>query len=229
MLGVVMDPRHDVGPAEALRILERRVGDELAGFEIDQPEHDGGGAEVDREAVDRTGRAGDSSPVIASTMRSPSRTTADRAPRLAAGRKVERVPLDAHLAAAHRVALDLAGRRRDAALARQPERPASRCRSTSVGGVSRSIPSRDLDDALLALALGDAGRGDADAGLLGGIEERHAAGDVDACPLMVSVTASASLRAYQSASASSSASTASRDVCAGAARSCSSLHCHWAR
>ena len=37
MLRVVVDARHHVGAAEPLRVLERRVGDELAGFQVDEP------------------------------------------------------------------------------------------------------------------------------------------------------------------------------------------------
>jgi hypothetical protein len=59
MTGVVVDPGHDVRAAEALRVLERGVRDLLAGLEIDQPHDDGRGPEIDREAVNRTGRAGD--------------------------------------------------------------------------------------------------------------------------------------------------------------------------
>ena len=57
MLGVVVDARHDVGAAEALRVLERGVGDQFAGLEVDQAQDDGGGAEVHGEAVDGTGGA----------------------------------------------------------------------------------------------------------------------------------------------------------------------------
>ena len=59
MLAVVADARHHVGAAEALRILERGVGDLLAGLQIEQPEHDRGGAQVHRDAVDRAGAARD--------------------------------------------------------------------------------------------------------------------------------------------------------------------------
>ena len=45
MFGVVVDSGHDVRAAEPLRILERRVCDELAGLEIDQTDDDGRGAE----------------------------------------------------------------------------------------------------------------------------------------------------------------------------------------
>ena len=57
MLGVVRDARHHLGAAEALRILKRSVRDQLAGFEIEQPQDDGRGAEVHRDAMDRPGRA----------------------------------------------------------------------------------------------------------------------------------------------------------------------------
>ena len=53
MLAVVVDARHDLGAAEALRVLERRVGDELARLEIEQPEDDRRGAEIHREPVER--------------------------------------------------------------------------------------------------------------------------------------------------------------------------------
>jgi hypothetical protein len=59
VLGIVLDPRHHVGAAEALRVLERRVGDQCAGLEIVETQHHRGGAEVHRQAVDRPGRARD--------------------------------------------------------------------------------------------------------------------------------------------------------------------------
>ena len=53
VFAVVADARHHVGAAEALRILERGVGDLLAGFQVEQAQHDRGGAQVHRDAVDR--------------------------------------------------------------------------------------------------------------------------------------------------------------------------------
>ena len=173
MLGVVMDPRHDVRAAEALRILERRVGDLLAGLEIDQPDDDGCGAEVDRETVNRAGRAGD---VLAGRRVDDAIAVAHdggiERRRLVGGRKIERLSLDAHLSAPHRVALDLAAVGGDAALARQTK-PVPGVEMPFMLGRRRQQlhPVRDLDDAFLALALGDAGSRHADAGLLGGCEE----------------------------------------------------------
>ena len=63
MLGVVVDARHHVRAAEALRVLERGVGDQLAGLEIEQPEDDGRRAEVHREAVNRASSTRDFDPV----------------------------------------------------------------------------------------------------------------------------------------------------------------------
>ena len=59
MLRVVVDARHHVRAAEALRVFERRVGDQFAGFEVDQAQDDGRRAEVHRDAVDRPGGARD--------------------------------------------------------------------------------------------------------------------------------------------------------------------------
>ena len=57
MLGVVGDARHDLRPAEALRILKRSVRNQLAGFEIDKPQHNRRGAKVHRDAENRPGGA----------------------------------------------------------------------------------------------------------------------------------------------------------------------------
>ena len=57
VIGVVRNARHHLGPAEALRIFKRSVRNQLAGFEIHQPKHDRGGAQVHRNAVNRPGRA----------------------------------------------------------------------------------------------------------------------------------------------------------------------------
>ena len=108
MVGVVLDARHHVGPAEALRVFERRVGDELAGFEVDQAQDDGRRAQVHRDAVDRPGRAVDFDAVEQDAI-AVARDGGIELHLLAAGGQAERVPLDAHLAAAHRVAFDFAG------------------------------------------------------------------------------------------------------------------------
>ena len=59
MVRVVMDARHHVGTAESLRIFERGVGDQFAGFEIDQAQDDRGRAQVHGDAVNRPAAIGD--------------------------------------------------------------------------------------------------------------------------------------------------------------------------
>jgi hypothetical protein len=176
MHAVVMDPGHDVRTAEALRILERRVRNLLTGFEIDQSDHDGGGPEVDREAVDRPGRTGDFfagrrvDDAIAVTY---NRGIERGGP--VGGRKMERPSLDAHLAPAHRVALHLAGLGGDATLTRQTKSGPGVEMLFKFGWRRQQLhPLRDLDDAFLAFAQGDARCRYADAGLVGGGEKRHA-------------------------------------------------------
>ena len=57
MLGVVGDARHDFGAAESLRIFERGVGDEFAGFQIDKPQDNRCRAEVHGDAEQGAGGA----------------------------------------------------------------------------------------------------------------------------------------------------------------------------
>ena len=57
MLSIVGDARHDFRAAEALRILKRSVGDQFAGFKIDEAQDDRGGAQVHGDAVDGAGGA----------------------------------------------------------------------------------------------------------------------------------------------------------------------------
>ena len=175
MLGVVVDPRHHVRAAEALRVLERGVGDQLAGLEIEQAEHDGRRAEVHRQAVDRAGRPR-RFPRRRCRMRSPSRVTAGSSARPACrAAQVERMPLESRmLAAPHRVAARRRRRRRRSRAWHDSRKcAASRCCSSGVGGDSSSMPLGDLDEALLALALLHAGRRHAHAEPLGVLEERE--------------------------------------------------------
>ena len=134
--------------------------------------------------------------------------------RLVRDRQVQRVPLDAHLAAPHRVALDLAAFRNDAALARQAKTAAAQIEMPFALRRRREQlhPARDLDDAFLAFALVDAGGRHADAGLFGGGEERHAHRIASIrCPLTVSVAGMDVVRLTSRRRASSSSLTASRD------------------
>ncbi len=192
MSGVVVDPRHDVRAAKALRVLERRIGDELAGFEIDQPDDDRGRPEIDREAMDRTGRSGrSSSPLIPSTMRSPSRTTAGSSAVVWwRGRKMQRASLDAHLAPPHRVALDLSVVGRDPTLAREAEAAAgtSRCLSHSVGGDSSSSPSVTSTTHSLHLPCVTHDVGTRTPARSAALKSDMPAGASMRCPLTVSVT-----------------------------------------
>src|ERR1041385_5043859 len=48
---VVMNPRHDIGTAEPLRIFKRSVGNDFTGFQIQKPDHNRGGAQVHRESM----------------------------------------------------------------------------------------------------------------------------------------------------------------------------------
>ena len=173
MLGVVVDPGHDVRAPEALRVLERGVRDLLAGLEINEPDDDGCGPQIDRQPVNRTGRAGDV--FAARRIDDAIAVTHDRGIErrlLVRRRKVERLPLDAHLSAPHRVALDLPGVGGDAALARQAKSRPGVEMPLELGRRRQQFhPARDFDDAFLALALGDARRRHADAGLPGGCEE----------------------------------------------------------
>ena len=52
---VVLDPRHHVRAAEALRIFKRGISDDFAGFEIQQAHDDRRGTKIDREAMQRAG------------------------------------------------------------------------------------------------------------------------------------------------------------------------------
>ena len=57
MMCVVMNARHNIGAAEALWVFERSVGHQLAGFQVQQPQHDGGRPQVHCDAKQRTGAA----------------------------------------------------------------------------------------------------------------------------------------------------------------------------
>ena len=57
MLAIVADAGHHVGAAEALRILERRIGDQLSGFKIEEPQDNSRGTEVHGDTVNRAVRA----------------------------------------------------------------------------------------------------------------------------------------------------------------------------
>jgi hypothetical protein len=229
MPGVVMDPRHDVGAAEALRVFERRVGDLLAGLEVDQADDHGRGTEIDREAVNRPARAGD---FFAGARLDDAIAVTDdggiecRLP--VRGRQVERLPFDAHLPAAHRVAFDLPGVGRDPALAGQPEAGARvEVRLARRRRREQLHAARDLDHAFLALALGDTGRRDAGAGVGGRGEERDARRHLDA--MAVDGERGHAGRRYQSAAASSSRLTACATSSAEPTRSCGSLQRQCAR
>jgi hypothetical protein len=93
--------------------------------------------------------------------------------------QIERVPLDPHLAAPHRVALDVRVFECDHALARQSKF------TVQMAFVRRFRRERvhssgDLDDALFAFALSDTRRRHTDTNAGRGIEYRHPDGYVDA-------------------------------------------------
>ena len=110
MLRVVVDSRHHLGTAEPLRVLERRVGNELAGLEIEQAQHDGGRAEIHGDPVERTWPAINFLTVEEHAV-ALSRHGGGEMGRAAGAGQTERLPLDAHAAAAHGVADDARGRR----------------------------------------------------------------------------------------------------------------------
>jgi hypothetical protein len=129
MIGVVADASHDLGSAEALRVLERGVGNLLAGFQIEEAEHDRRRAEVHREAVDRRRRSGDLLAVeqdaIAVACNSGIERCALVSLRLRAvryGGQAEPRLLNPHLPSAHRVATHDAVIGGEGRLAREPER-----------------------------------------------------------------------------------------------------------
>ena len=156
MSGVVVDARHHVRAAEALRILERRVGDELAGLEVEEPQDDRRRAEIHRDAVNRTAGAIDLLAVIESTMRSPSRVTAGSSVVVpSAGGQVQGRALDAHLAAAHRVARDLALRRpsREHWHERRKRLPLKRRGASRTRSAPRAAPCRSVTSTMHSLHL----------------------------------------------------------------------------
>ena len=184
MVGVVVDARHHVGAAEALRVFERRVGDELAGLEVDQAQDDGRRAEVHRDAVDRAGRAVDLDAVEEDAVAVARDARVERHLLPLVG-QAQGVALDAHLAAAHRVAFHLAVVGGDEALAGQAEVVLEVL--LGVGGRREQVHALgDFDDALLALAVLAARGRHLDAEPLGAVEERprRAAASV-VWPLMV--------------------------------------------
>ena len=141
MMRVVMNARHHIGAAEALRVFERSVGDQLAGLEVEQPQHDRGRAQVHGDAMERA-VDGDRSPSPSIRMRSPSRVTAGSSSTVRwlsgsskAWRSMRMCP------ASHRVAADLAVVRQERACGRRggsgpSDAPRARCAADS-----SSIPS----------------------------------------------------------------------------------------
>jgi hypothetical protein len=147
---VVLDARHHVRAPEPLWILERRVGDLVARLEVEQAHDHGRRAEIH-------GDARGSAPPIARPRRHQSecdRRPGDGRVKPPAGRHgigAERVPLDAHLSAAHGVTSHGTAPARSAAW-HDRRNGAFRCRSAaSAATATRSLG--DFDDALLALAV----------------------------------------------------------------------------
>jgi len=168
VLRVVVDARHHVRTTESLRILERRVGNLLARLEVEEAQHDGRGAEIHREAVNRPGASSDLSSFNEDAI-AVARHCWLELERTRTHRKPERMPLDLHLTAAHRVTRDDTVRADDACLTGKPEASfemglrwrARREQRHAIG---------HFDDALLALAVLDAGSGHLNAERLGVVE-----------------------------------------------------------
>ena len=105
MVGVPADPRHDVGAAEPLRVLERAGGQRPAVGEIVEAHDHRRGAQIDGQAV---GRAGPGAEILAVTPQVTVPTTPER--RVAGGRRQRfGVGDDLQPAAPERVTEDGAG------------------------------------------------------------------------------------------------------------------------
>ena len=63
LLGVVLDPGHDVGTRESLRIFERLNFQNLARLQVDKSGDDGRCADVNSQTVQRSGRFDESLPI----------------------------------------------------------------------------------------------------------------------------------------------------------------------
>src|SRR5689334_11946529 len=149
---VVLDAAHDVRAAEALRVLEGRIRDELARFEIEQAEHNGRRSDIHRDAVDRGDGAGDLDAVEEDAIDTLARDAWVQRDRLATGWQPQCVPLDAHLAATHRVTGHGAGICDHFGLARESEITPEV--TLLIRGCREKLHSSgDFDDALFALAV----------------------------------------------------------------------------
>jgi hypothetical protein len=107
MVGVVGDARHDFRAAEALRVFEGGVGDELAGFKVDKAQDDRGGAEIHRDAEQGAGGAGYFNAVNEDAITVAGDGGIGFEVAIRDGQS-EGVALDAHVTAAHGMAADVA-------------------------------------------------------------------------------------------------------------------------
>jgi hypothetical protein len=170
MLGVVADSCHDVASTEALRVLERRRGDERARLEIHEAQHDRRRRPMSAASPwDRPRSSATASPSM-KPMPPARRTAGSSGPAASRARSTPTPPASPppQRPAAH-----------DAVVAEEPRtaREAESLAEVRFFTGARREPLhafRDIDDALAALAVLEARRRHTDARLVGAVEERCA-------------------------------------------------------
>ena len=108
MLGIVSDARHDFRAAEALRILERSVGNQFAAFKIDQTQDNRRGAQIHGDAVDGAGGTIDFDAVDEDAVAIARDCGIELQSCFCSPGSPKRLALDAHVAASHGVAAHFA-------------------------------------------------------------------------------------------------------------------------
>ena len=105
VFGIVMNPRHDVGPPEPLRVLKRRVRNNVPRLEVEKPKDNRRRSQVQRQAVNRSIGAVDLF-AVEKYFFARARNAGIDFQFLALDREMKSMPLDFHFTAAHRVAAD---------------------------------------------------------------------------------------------------------------------------
>ena len=139
VIGVVGNARHDFRPAKALRILKRSVRDQLAAFQIDQPQDNGRRPQIHGDAVNGSRGALHFDAVDEDAV-SVARDRRIEFELVMAHRQPERLPLDAHVSAPHGVAANVAGIAVTYVWQESRKLP-FRCSSGSASGERAFIPS----------------------------------------------------------------------------------------
>ncbi len=107
MFSVIRDTRHHLRAAEALGIFKGCIRDQLAAFKIDEPQNHGRRSQIHRDAVNGAGGALHFYAVDKNAIAAAGDGGIELE-RLMGNGKSQRVPLDAHLPAPHRMAADVA-------------------------------------------------------------------------------------------------------------------------